>query len=264
MNTFTPFHSLHLAMLAVIALLTGAAVRGGVRSTAGRQRAECAFALLTLALWFVNCAERALARPFDPGSAFPLALCQLAALTVPIALLKPRRICFALLYFWGLGLSAQGLITPVLHDGPARAEFWFFWYGHGAIVGTAVYVVVVHGFRPTWRDWRGAVAAGLTYVAVVFSIDVRFGLNYGFLGNELPDQPSVLDLFGPWPMRVVVMSVVTIAIFAALQAPWALARRAPTRGPPSAWTRRGRAWRDGSCSIPSSSASSASPPRRAG
>lgn len=230
MSTFSPFHTLHLTMLVVLSAAVAGAVRGGLRVADRfiRDRWETAFATLTLLLWFVDSADRALTRPFDPSSAFPLALCQLAALTVPVALLTRRRFAFALLYFWGLGLSAQGLITPVLHDGPATLGFWTFWYGHGAIVGSAIYVVVVHRFRPDWRDWKHAVAAGITYVAVVLTIDVRFGFNYGFLGDTLPDQPSVLDLFGPWPLRVVVMSAVTIAIFAVLMAPWALLARSST------------------------------------
>jgi lipopolysaccharide transport system permease protein len=37
----------------------------------------------------------------------------------------------------------------------------------------------------------------------MFTINVTFGLNYGYLGRSDPGQPTILDLLGPWPLRVV-------------------------------------------------------------
>jgi len=231
MSDFTPFHAVHAAALAAVASLTALAVRTGRARAArasGRAR-ETVFALLTIAVWLVHAAGRALARPFDAGSAFPLALCEITALILPVAILTRRRALVNIVYFWGLGLCAQGLLTPVLHSGPDTIEFWTFWYAHGAIVGTAIYFVMVDRYRPTWRDWRFAVGAGLTYVAIVFSIDVRWGLDYGFLGDSLPDQHSVLDVLGPWPLRVVMMSVFAISLFAVLMLPWQMRHLARAR-----------------------------------
>jgi hypothetical integral membrane protein (TIGR02206 family) len=131
---------------------------------------------------------------------------------------------YAILYFWGLGLSAQGLITPNLRQGPAAPSFWIYWIRHAEIVGAAAYVVIVHRYRPSWRDCGLAVGAGLAYVAAMLAVDVTFGWNYGFVGNGLPDQPSLLDFFGPWPWRVAVLVVLASLVMALLTLPWVLRR----------------------------------------
>jgi uncharacterized membrane protein YwaF len=60
---------------------------------------------------------------------------------------------------------------------------------------------------------------------VVFAIDVTFDLNYGYLGRSNPGQPTILDLLGPWPFRVVYMMLLGALAMTLLWIPWALAAR---------------------------------------
>ena len=138
---------------------------------------------------------------------------------------QPQGPTRALLYFWGLGLSTQGFITPVNEHGPESGEFWMHWLNHGAIIGAALYDLVVLRFRPHWRDWRTAVVLGIVYVACVFVLNIISGWNYGYVGATKPDVRTIVDFLGPWPLRVI--WIVLIAIFAMmlLMLPWEIARR---------------------------------------
>ncbi|HXO22582.1 MAG TPA: TIGR02206 family membrane protein [Thermoanaerobaculia bacterium] len=179
----------------------------------------------TLAIWLVINGWWLWPSRFNVRHSLPLQMCDLALAAVPVVLLTRWRPARAILYFWGLALSTQGLITPDLTDGPSTLSFWFFWLYHAAVVGTAAYDLAVHRFRPDWRDYGLAVAAGLAYVAILFPLDIALRANYGYLGNRRPAQPTLLDFLGPWPGRVVIIILLAAGVMALLEVPWALARR---------------------------------------
>ncbi len=136
----------------------------------------------------------------------------------------------AFVYFCGLGLCTQALITPSLVEGPAQFPFWFFWSTHGMIVGVACYDLAARGYRPGWRDFGVACVAAAFYVLFVLPIDLVTGWNYGFVGPSRPDVPSIVDLLGPWPRRLIAIVAIAAAVMFALLVPWLLARRGTKAG----------------------------------
>ena len=150
----------------------------------------------------------------------PLQICDLAAICSAFALIVERRWLASIAYFWGLALSVQGLIQPDLQGGPATLGFWLFWLHHALIVGTALYLVLARGFRPTTRDFLVALRAGLAYAAIIFVVDTAFDVNYGYLGRALPSQPTLLDWLGPWPWRALAVSALASAAMWVLLIPW--------------------------------------------
>jgi hypothetical integral membrane protein (TIGR02206 family) len=147
-------------------------------------------------------------------------MCHLTALAAGLYLATRNRALAALLYFWGFALCTQALLTPTLQEGPATPVFWYFWLSHGMIVGVGAYALAVHGYRPTWRDWRIACLAAAVYAAVAIAVDLALGANYGFLGPTKPEQPTIVDLLGPWPARLVVIFALVAAAMAMLMLPW--------------------------------------------
>jgi hypothetical integral membrane protein (TIGR02206 family) len=117
------------------------------------------------------------------------------------------------------------VLTPDLQLGLLHPMFWLFWFDHATIVGTAIYIVVVHRFRPARRDYYWAVKAGLVYVSCIFPINAIWGFNYGYLGNSRPAQPSLIDWLGPWPWRVGSMVVLAGLGMFLLLVPWEWQRR---------------------------------------
>ena len=159
----------------------------------------------------------------------PLQLTDLATTVGAYALWSQRHWAVALTYYWGLVLSVQALISPVLR-GPDFPHYQFlaFWAIHLLVVWAAIYLTWGRGFRPTWRDYRFVVIVTLAWAAITLTFNTIAGSNYGFL-NRKPNTPSLLDLFGPWPVYVVVASVLIAIIWALMTWPWhRIAGRAPS------------------------------------
>lgn len=229
-----PFSPTHLGVLLVFGTATLLLIWLARRSdAASRTRMERAFGTALLAIWIVNKGWWWFPSRFDAAHTLPLQVCDITSLLTALVLFAPLSWASVLLYFWGIALSLQALITPDLNRRPDSIWFWFFWISHAGTVGIAVYLVVVRRFRPTWRDYRFAVVAGLVYLAIVFTIDVVFHFNYGYVGNARPGQTSVLDFLGAWPGRVGVVAVMVIAAMTLLMLPWhltAIRRVVPSSG----------------------------------
>jgi hypothetical integral membrane protein (TIGR02206 family) len=222
LQQFQPFSLTHLIIFGILTAVCWQIISLGLRSrgTQRLDRAEKGFATIYLLLWIAFHGWWLLPVNFDPARSLPLHICDIVAFLMPLALIWRKRILIALLYFWGIGFSGQGLLTPDLQLGLLSPIFWIFWFYHATIVGAAVYMVVVHRFRPTWRDYQWAVKAGLVYLVCVFPINAIFGFNYGYLGKSRPSQPSLIDWLGPWPWRVGIMVILSWLGMTLLFAPW--------------------------------------------
>jgi hypothetical integral membrane protein (TIGR02206 family) len=227
LDTFRPFSWLHAASLAGLLAITFAAVamRRQRDPEAPPSRWEKGWVAFTVLLWIGVNGWQLLPGRFDPRYSYPFQLCDLVSLAVPLALLTSWRPLRSVLYFWGLALSTQGVLTPDLKEGPARLGFWAFWVIHGAIIGTALYDLAGRRFRPTWRDFRHAYLGSWAYFLLILPFDLVFGYNYGYVGRSLPDQPSLLDVLGPWPQRLVAIILLVSGAMILLLIPWEVRRK---------------------------------------
>lgn len=202
---FTPFGWHHLIVLLVCGAVAGVviAIARRARASGGELRIRRAWAWTTFSVAMLVVVYWMWPSRFDPAESWPLQLCDIAALLTPFFMLSNRRWPRTLMFFWGIGLSSQGFITPVLDLGPGDPFYWLFWMQHLGVVGGGIYVAAVTRYRPGWRDlalaWAVTVALGLTMVP----FDQAFHVNYMYVANTLPEAPTVLDALGPWPMRLV-------------------------------------------------------------
>lgn len=150
----------------------------------------------------------------------PLHLTDLATLTAAYAMWSQRHWAFALTYYWGLVLSAQALISPVL-TGPDFPHYQFlgFWAIHLLVVWSAIYLTWGRRMRPTWRSYRLALAVTAIWAVFTVTFNSIAGTNYGFL-NRKPSTASLLDLMGPWPVYPLVGFALVAAVWAAMTWPW--------------------------------------------
>lgn len=150
----------------------------------------------------------------------PLRLTDLATVVGAYALWSQRHWAYVLTYYWGLVLSTQALISPVLKspDFP-HYEFLAFWSIHLLVVWAAIYLTWGRGMRPHWRDYRLVVVVTAVWAGVTMAFNGIAGTNYGFL-NAKPATASLLDLMGPWPVYVVVASALVAGVWALMTWPW--------------------------------------------
>lgn len=234
-ETFRPFGAAHaLVAGACVAVMLGLLFAGRrLRGGAGEARLRRGWAV-SIYVW----QAWALGWYFLPANfrwdfSLPLQVCDLAVLVSGAALLSEARWLRGLLYFWGLGLSTQAFVTPILVEGPADWHFWFFWVGHTQIVGSSLYDIGVRGYRPTPGDLRRTIAITTVYAAGMIALNAALGSEYGYLAPTRTPNPTLLDVLGPWPWRFGPMAAMTIAVFVVLWAIWPMADRA------GRWWRRG-------------------------
>src|ERR1700694_324537 len=164
----------------------------------------------------------------------PLRLTDLATVAAAYALWSQRHWAFALTYYWGLVLSAQALISPVL-IGPDFPHYTFlaFWAIHLLVVWAAIYLTWGRGMRPTWRSYRIVVMVTVVWAAVTFAFNSIAGTNYGFL-NGKPATATLLDVLGPWPLYVLTAAMLILIVWALMTWPWERTRRRLKGDPQSA------------------------------
>lgn len=224
MEHFRPFSAVHLAAAAVsIGSMAVLVSVGRLLKRSGREyvfRRAWAVSILVfqtiVAVWWVLPAN------FEAQRSIPLNMCRLVAFIAGVALLaQDRARCSrALLYFWGLGLCTQAIITPVFPEGPAHALFWIFWIGHTQIVGSSLYDLIVLRYRPSTRDFVFTCGANLVYLAAVVPLNAAYRLNYGGLGPVLFDAPNLARRLGPWPWRPVWITAIAWGWMALLWVAW--------------------------------------------
>lgn len=221
---FSAYGPSHLTVLAVFAVGSAALVWIGRRQTESQARfLGRVLAALTIAIFTVALLYKLVEPAIDHS--VPLQLCDLAELTAAYALWSHRKWASSLVYYWGLPLSSQALITPDLSapDFPSHSFLTFFAL-HLLVVWAAIYLTWGSGMRPGWRSYRFAVITTLAWGAFTFTFNTIAGSDYGFL-NRKPLNASMLDFLGPWPFYVLAEVVIVGAVWALMTWPWERKRR---------------------------------------
>jgi hypothetical integral membrane protein (TIGR02206 family) len=226
-EAFRPFTLAHACALLCIAALIAITVMVGRKqphqSTPGTFERRLAF--INLAVWIAAHGWWQLPARFDPALTLPLQMCHVTSLIASLVLLTRNNTLRAILYFWAFSLCTQAMITPSLVEPPTSHVFWSFWFLHGFVMMSAIYDLAVNRFRPAWRDYRVACVAAATYVAVVLPVNLVLGANYGFVGPSKPLNPSIVDVLGPWPERLLFIVPLAALAMALAMLPWVVARR---------------------------------------
>ncbi|MEM1107299.1 MAG: TIGR02206 family membrane protein [Planctomycetota bacterium] len=223
---FESFSLLHaVAAMACVAVIVGLVMWGRRTRRRNRERQfTAAIAWLGLAFW-VFMQVYFLLLEQDWTDSLPLHVCDLAGLVGPVALLTRWRTMRATLYFWALGLSIWGLVTPTLSYGPEHIRFWLFWISHGLVIFYAVYDCAVNRYRPYARDYGTACLVTLAYLGVILPLNLaNEGWNYAYVGNVDAGAATPLDLLPPWPWRILGLQALGAFIMALVWLPWEVSR----------------------------------------
>lgn len=221
---FTMYGPSHWAVIAVFAIGSALLVWIGRRQTASQARClGRLLGVLTAAIYVVVLVHSLI--PPAIGRSVPLDLTDLATVTAAYAFWSQRHWAFALTYYWGLVLSTQALISPVL-TGPDFPGYRFlgFWSIHLLVVWAAIYLTWGRRIRPNWRSYRIAVVVTLAWATVTFTFNRIAGTDYGFLTAK-PRTPSLLDVLGPWPVYLLTAAALIFTVWALMTWPWVRSAR---------------------------------------
>jgi hypothetical integral membrane protein (TIGR02206 family) len=214
-------HLLTLGVIAVSigALVTAARLRPGPWTVVAC-RVLAAVILVNEGSWWV---WLGLHHTWSASYALPLQLCDVVAFVAAAALWFRNPLLVELTYFWGLAGTANGLISPDVADHFPSYSFLQYFIAHGAIVAAALLLVL--GLRITPR--QGAVARVMALTLALVAGDAGANLltggNYMYL-RHTPGVPNLLDVMGQWPWYIVSAAGLALALFSALNLPFAIRR----------------------------------------
>ncbi|WP_037206395.1 TIGR02206 family membrane protein [Rhodococcus opacus] len=227
---FTAYGPSYWAMIALF--VVGSAIlvwRGRCQTESQSRRLGRVLAVLTAAIYGATLVYFSF--PPTIGGSVPLRLTDLATVAAACALWSRAQWAYALTYYWGLVLSTQALISPVL-TGPDFPHYQFlaFWAIHLLVVWAAIYLTWGRRMRPRWRSYRFTVLVTVVWAASTFTFNRVAGTNYGFL-NRKPATATLLDVLGPWPVYLLSATTLILVVWALMTWPWERARRRAEEGP---------------------------------
>ena len=227
---FTAYGPSHLAVLAVFVIGAVLLVWIGRRQTEAQARLLGRVLAVVIVVAFVVALVYKLIRP-DIETSIPLQLCDIAELTAAYALWSQRHWAFVLAYYWGLVLSSQALITPDIGtpqegapDFPSHLFLTFFIL-HVLVVWAAIYLTWGQRNRPSWRDYRFAIAVTLVWAAfTITSTPSQEPTTATSTGSPRPPQCSTRS--GPWPVYLLAEVAIVLVVWALMTWPWERKRHA--------------------------------------
>ena len=163
------------------------------------------------------------------GNGLPLNLCDWACAALIWALTTRNQFAYELGYFWGLGGTLQGMVTPDTAWDFPDPQFVFFFVEHGGIIAGLLYLTLGSRLRPHVRALPRVIAATLGYAAVAGLADWALSVNYGFLRAK-PPNVSLLSAMSPWPWYIPELVAAGIVSLLVYYAPFAVADAARGRG----------------------------------
>jgi hypothetical integral membrane protein (TIGR02206 family) len=233
-HPFVPFGPSHLTAIACTFLVPLALALLARHEHPGRRtdrvvRTALAAILLLgwLGWWGLSAARGTLG--IDNG--LPMNLCDWAEVALLVALLTRHQFAYELGYFWGLGGTLQGVLTPPIYWDFPDPQFLFFFIQHGGVVASLLYLTLGTRMRPVWRALPRVVAATFGYLAAAALVDWLLGVNYGFLRAK-PAGQNLLTLMSPWPWYIPELVAAGLVFVLLYYAPFALAdlvKRRPGR-----------------------------------
>jgi hypothetical integral membrane protein (TIGR02206 family) len=224
LRQFSAYGPSHWAVIAVFVLGAALLVWVGRRQSASHaRRLGRILGALTAAIYGSTLIYSLTPPTIDRS--VPLRLTDLATVAAAYALSSQRHWPFVLTYYWGLVLSTQALLSPVLKS-PDFPDYQFlgFWAIHLLVVWAAIYLTWGRRMRPNWRSYRFVVAVTVVWAAVTFTFNSIAGTDYGFL-NGKPATVSLLDVLGPWPVYIFTAAALILTVWALMTWPWERARR---------------------------------------
>ena len=218
---FLPEHvaTLVLAVVLTLAFVWRARSAPGSKGTEAIRRTLAVLLFLTYPVKLLGFHLAGYAPPL------PMHVCDWAAYSAAMALTFRKVWLAEIAYFWGVGATLQGLVTPAIDYGFPHPVWFTSVHLHLTVVLAAFFLVF--GLRMTpgpWGKWR-ALGALHIYLAAAWLANMATGHNYGFLRAK-PPTGSLFDVLPPEPWHIFALEPVAILVFLLLDIPfWRLRRR---------------------------------------
>ncbi len=150
----------------------------------------------------------------------PLHLSSLSLFLSSILLITRSNRLFEFTYFVGVGSAVLAMFTPDIqaYSFP-HFRYVHFFISHGGIAIANMFMVLVEGYRPTFKSIFKAFLYVNGYALFIFIVNVVVNGNYMYMMRK-PATPSVFEYLGPWPFYIIPLEIFTFVMFLLLYAPF--------------------------------------------
>lgn len=152
---------------------------------------------------------------FSVRWSLPLQLCDLAALLCLPALVTRHPLLVELVYFWGFSGTLLATLTPDLVWDAPHPEFFGFFASHALVVVAAACLVYGLRIRPRPGSWLRVFGLIQLYGLGIAALNASIRSNYLYLCKK-PGVDSPFDFLGPWPLYVLAVDGILLALLAVL------------------------------------------------
>lgn len=172
------------------------------------------FTEITLHIWLIK------TDTWSIKYSLPIHLSSISLLLSAFNLWFKSFFIFEFTYFAGIGSAVQAILTPDLHYYSfPHFRYLHFFLSHGGIILANLFLIIFNGFKPKISSIGKAFILLNIYAMIVFFINMQLGSNYLYI-NGKPSNPSILEIFGPWPWYIIPLEVFTIVTFFILYLPF--------------------------------------------
>ena len=178
------------------------------------------FSIIAILFWLYMQVWYLLPENYDPFKSFPLHVCDLLLPIGIIGINIKNRWIKATTFYWSIGFATQAFITPTVYEGPNTMRYWLFWISHSIIIFNSVYLLIVHKYKGSYKDAIKASLSAIIYLIIILPINLLNDWNYGYVGNMPSEKPSIIDLLGPWPLRILWMFLIMVLLFMLITIPF--------------------------------------------
>mgnify|MGYP005750756823 CR=1 FL=1 len=149
----------------------------------------------------------------------PFQLCSISIYLCIWMLLFKQKLVFEIVYFLGLGGATQALLTPELFFAFPHFRFLHFFIAHICIILAVLYMVWVEKYTISFSSlWKAFLSLQIIAPFVFWINRMTLG-NYMFLARK-PENPSLIDLLGPYPWYILSLQLVVLVVFFLLYIPF--------------------------------------------
>ena len=148
----------------------------------------------------------------------PLQLCAIGIYVAVVALLKKNQIAFELIFYWGLVVASQAILTPDSDLFELKIFFIYSQTYHSALIFAVLWLIIKCNMRMQIEYIPRVVLITNLVVVVISVINYLLDSNYMFLRVK-PNSVSPF-LIGDWPVYIIMVqffSIVIVFLFIKIQ-----------------------------------------------